>query len=76
MDFREEKQNNEILNSAADFTHVRKMPLAFILDAGTLAYKTLSNEKDALMLVSLIDKAVENGDTYSRYAKIENIIYW
>ncbi len=76
IDTRSEAQYEQLLNTSDVFKYIEEMPLAFILDAGSLASKSVTETKEANILAAVIDKSLEKADVYVRYAGISNIIYW
>ena len=76
IDLRQEKQYTEQLKNADAFKYIEEMPLAFILDAGSLAKKQLQTKKEASVVFAFIDKDLADAPLFINHAGIENIIYW
>ena len=76
LDTRKEAQNKPLVNTSVEFKYIEEMPLAFILDAGSLAARRASEVKEASIIAAVIDKDLEKADVYVKYAGISNIIYW
>lgn len=74
LDLRQEHQYKEQLENSDKFRYVEEMPLAFILDAGTLAVKQLGEGKDAYMLYALVDGNQSDFTDYVSFAGIGNVI--
>lgn len=76
LDLRNKSQNLSQLNSSDIFNYVKEMPLAFILEAGTLARDTVTQEKQASLLFAVVDSSLEESAAYTHYSGLENIIIW
>ncbi len=76
VDLRQNKQYNEQLINSDLIKYIEEMPLAFILDAGALAKNSLQNQKEASVVLAVIDKELENAEDFVIHAGIENIIFW
>ena len=75
LDFRSGSQYSAQLENSEKLRYVEQMPLAFILDAATLAINELGNKTDAYFFCVMIDAEEENAEKYVNFAGTENIIY-
>ncbi len=76
LDTRRDTQYEQQLADCTLFNHIEEMPLSFLLDAGVLALKSVTEQKEASILIAVIDRDLEKGDEYIKYAGFGNIIYW
>ncbi len=76
LDTRKDTQYKQQLNNSDIFNYIEEMPLAFLLDAGSLAVKSITQTKEACIIMAVIDKELEKADVYIKYAGFNNIIYW
>lgn len=76
LDLRTDYQNMPQLASSDMFNYVKEMPLAFILDAGALAKETLTQEKEATLIMAIVDRSLDNAEKYAESSGISNVIIW
>lgn len=76
LDIRKEHQNTAQLNSSERFKLLSELPLAFILEAGSLAKDTLTQSKEASLLFAVVDNDLKDGINYVRHSGIKNVIIW
>jgi len=74
LDMRKNRQYAEQLENSEMFRYIEEMPLAFILDVGSLAVKTLGEKKEAYILYVFVDSNEKNAPEYADFEKIKNII--
>ena len=74
LDLRSDSQYSVQLENSDKFRYVEEMPLAFILDAATLATAELGNKKDAYFFCAMIDAQERDAVRYVKYTGTENII--
>lgn len=76
LDMRKEHQNTPQLKSSEKFKLLTELPLAFILEAGSLAKDTLTQTKEASLLFAIIDRSLKDGINYVHHSGIKNVIIW
>lgn len=74
LDMRKNRQYAEQLENSGMFRYIEEMPLAFILDAGSLAVKNLGEKKEAYILYAFVDSNEKEAPEYADFAGIKNII--
>ena len=74
LDLRADRQYTAQLENSEMFGYVEEMPLAFILDAGSVAAKALGEQKQAYILYAIVDGNVSGASQYADYAGIKNVI--
>lgn len=74
IDFRTAKQYSEQLKHSEIIQFIEEMPLAFIIDGGTLAKKSTESAKEAYSLFALTDTDDEKTKDYISRSGIDNII--
>lgn len=76
LDTRKDTQYKQQLANAEAFNYIEEMPLAFLLDAGSIAIKSIKDTKEASVTMAVVDQNLEKADVYIKYAGFSNIIYW
>ncbi len=74
LDMRQDSQYITQLKNSEMFRYIEEMPLAFILDAGSLAIRSLGEKKEAYILYCFIDGDSDEAVQYAGFAGIKNTI--
>ncbi|MBE6790293.1 MAG: hypothetical protein E7535_03765 [Ruminococcaceae bacterium] len=74
IDFRASKQYTEQLKNSEIIQFIEEMPLAFIIDAGSLAKKSISSAKEAYSVLALFDSPDDKTKDYISRSGIDNKI--